>query len=236
MSGKETPVPETAFCAHCGAPWLTGAQFCYSCGKSPIPAWPAVPAAQPPAQAPANAPAAQPWPGVAAPLPVPPVAPPFGGSPFAAPPAVPPFATPPLAIPTKPFAILFLTVVEIVIAAVCAWVAIGFFWWVNYGVTYQDTGEVPLDLVFGIAYVATSTTMFGVARGLWSTQSWAWPRACLLNLALLGLIVVSMVPWGLTALDVVGIAANLTMLACLCATSTRRLFGLPPLAFLAGDQ
>ena len=195
-------MPEAANCASCGAPWLAGAQFCYSCGKSPTPAWP----------------------GVAAPPPVQPPA----GSPF----GVPPAAVAPAVVPVKPFGIVALTVVEIVIAAVGVWVAIDFLQWVNYGINYQDTGEVPLDLAFGVAYLATSAVMFGVARGLWSTQSWAWTRACLLNIALLGMIVVSVVPWGLNMLDIVGIAANGSMLAYLSLTPTRRLFGLAPLAFM----
>jgi hypothetical protein len=126
--------------------------------------------------------------------------------------------------------------VEIVIALVGFYVAYDLFTWVNWGINYGDGSEVPLDLVVGVAYFATSSLMFGAVRGLWSLRAWAWTRACLLNILLIGMIIASVIPWGLNTLDIIGLIANSVMLVCLNLTSTRKLFGRPPLSFLQAAQ
>jgi hypothetical protein len=136
----------------------------------------------------------------------------------------------------KPAGLLFVVAVEIVIALVGFFVAYDLFQWVNYGLNYGDGGEVPLDAAVGVAYFATSWLMMGAARGLWSQHSWAWTRACLLNVVLLGMIIGSVIPWGLNTLDIIGIVANSVMLVCLNLTSTRMLFGRRQLAFLQATQ
>jgi uncharacterized membrane protein (DUF2068 family) len=161
---------------------------------------------------------------------------PANTAPFTTPPPVYVPSSQPAPVVAKPFGILLVTVVEIVIAAVGVVVAIGLFQWVNYGINYEDTGEIPLDLAAGVAYMAVSVALFGVARGLWSIQSWAWTRACLLNLAFLGLIIVSVVPWGLDLQDVIGIAANLSVLVYLIMTPTQQLFGRLPATPAPGAQ
>jgi hypothetical protein len=205
-----------------------------------VPVAPAVPIVPPaaPQFAPPTAPAAVPpaWPVAAA-------APNTGPfSPYAAsltPPAQPwsgtaaPYRVLDLA---KPVEILFVAAVEIVIALVGFYVAYDLFTWVNWGINYGDGSEVPLDLVVGVAYFATSSLMFGAVRGLWSLKAWAWTRAFLLNILLIGMIISSVIPWGLNTLGIIGLIANSVMLVCLNLTSTRKLFGRPPLSFLQGAQ
>ena len=234
---------QAGFCAYCGKPWLAGARFCYACGKSPVPGWPpAAPAVQPTwapaapmaAAAPAWAAPAQPAQPMPPAQPLPPP-PPWPGTGTYAPLAPYPAAQP-APVVAKPFGLVVVTVIEIIIAIVGVVVAIEFFQWVNYGINYEDTGEVPLDLVFGVGYAVVSTSLFGVARGLWSVQPWAWPRACLLNLAFLGLIVIAVVPWGIKLQDVIGIAANLAVLVYLIMTPTQQLFGRLPATPAPGVQ
>lgn len=175
---------------------------------------------------------ATPWPGQP-PMPAQPAPPWYGAvGPYGAPPAGFNPANSYETLGPRPLGIAVLTVVEIVIGIVGFLVSIDLFRWVDYGFTYQDTGEVGMDLVMGLAYLATSVGVFGVAREIWQMRHWVWMRACLLNLAFIGLIVFSVLPWGLTALDVVGIAANGSVLVFLNLNSIRRVFGRSPLALL----
>jgi len=210
---------------------------------------PVQPAPPNPYAAPPAAPqAAQPWPGNAAQYGAPgqyaPPAPYATPSPYAAPQSAQPgsysanfsidgFAA---SLSAKPVGLLFVVAVEIVIALVGFFVAYDLLRWVYWGLNYSYYGEVPLDAVVGVAYFATSWLMMGAARGLWSQRAWAWTRACLLNVVLLGMIVGSVIPWGLNTLDIIGIVANSVMLVCLNLTSTRKLFGRGPLAFLQAAQ
>ncbi len=220
---------EVIVCGRCGAPSWAGAPFCHACGQSLTPdAQPADPPAQPPAPAPSAAvpPATQPFYGVPGPY----AAPPAGYD--AAPPPAYQAAGQSTAGTARPFGTVLLVATEIVIGIIGLLVAIDLLQWVNYGINYEDTGEIPLDLVMGLAYLATSVMVFEVARGLWSNWAWAWGRACLLSVALLGLILVSVIPWGIDTLDVIGVAAHLSVLAYLNQNSTRARFGRPPSTFL----
>jgi hypothetical protein len=186
--------------------------------------------------------AAQPWPGNAAQY----VAPAqyAAPTPYAAPQGAQSsgssagFSTASLfaSISARPVEILFVAAVEIVIALVGFYVAYDLFTWVNWGINYGDGSEVLLDLVVGVAYFATSSLMFGAVRGLWSLRAWAWTRACLLNILLIGMIIVSVIPWGLNTMGIMGLIANSVMLVSLNLASTRKLFGRPPLPFLQGAQ
>ena len=188
--------------------------------------------------------AAQPWPGNAAPGQYPASAPYAPPSPYAAPQSAQPgsysagFSIDPFvaSLSAKPVGLLFVVAVEIVIALVGFFVAYDLLRWVYWGLNYSYYDEVPLDAVVGVAYFATSWLMMGAARGLWSQRAWAWTRACLLNVVLLGMIIGSVIPWGLNTLDIIGIVANSVMLVCLNLTSTRKLFGRGPLAFLQTGQ
>lgn len=190
--------------------------------------------------------AAQPWPGNAAQYVAPAqyAAPAPYAAPYAAPQGTQPsgysagFSTAGFAasISAKPVEILFVAAVEIVIALVGFYVAYDLFTWVNWGINYGDGSEVLLDLVVGVAYFATSSLMFGAVRGLWSLRAWAWTRAFLLNILLFGMIIACVIPWGLNTMDIMGLIANSVMLVCLNLTSTRKLFGRPPLSFMQGAQ
>jgi hypothetical protein len=189
---------------------------------TPPAAWPPIPGAPYPGQfAPYGAPPApplapgQPWYGAAGPY----GAPPTGyhsGKPYAT-------------YGPRPLGIAFLTVVEAAIGCVVFLVALDLFRCVYYAIDYQDTGELGLDLVMGLGYFAASVALFGVAREIWSMRHWVWMRACLLNIGLIGLILVSVIPWGLNTLDVVGIVANGSALVCLNVNAMRRIFGRSPI-------
>ena len=133
------------------------------------------------------------------------------------------------AITAKPIGILFLVATEIVIGAVGLWVAWGLLGWVWYGLEYSDTGEVPLDFVMGLAYLVTSGLLIAASRGIWTSKQVAWLGAMILNGVFLSLILVSVVPWGVTFMDIIGIAANATMLVALNVNPIRQLFGYKPL-------
>lgn len=162
---------------------------------------------------------------------VPPGQPP---TPFAqVPPAVP--AVPPQ-VAARPFGIAILTSVEIVIGLVGLYVALDLFEWANWALSYGDAAEVAQDFVMAVAYLATSVAVFDLARALWSMQQWAWMRACLLSIVLLGLIVFSVFLWGIDTMDVVGIVVHLSVLAYLSTSSVRGLFGRSPTTFLQGPS
>jgi hypothetical protein len=210
-------------CGRCGARGTAGAAFCYSCGLSLVP-----PPAPPP----------EPWssaPGpFGAPGPFSAPAPSTAPAPHGTPPAVP---APPSATATAlPFGIVALVLAEIVICVVGIWVALDLYRWVAYGMFYEDTGEVPMDLFLAVVYSATSAAGFVVARGLWRLMPSAWMQACLLSIVLMGFDLISVLAWGLTTLDIIGFVAHLGVLAYLNLNSVRGLFGRPPTTFLQLPQ
>lgn len=233
--------------------------FCYACGQSLTPngqtavspgqpdapvatAQPTVPAASPPWPgpgvppypgqfSPSGAPSTPPWGSAPGPFGAPgPYGAPAG--PYGAPPAGYSAGSPSVPAVAKPFGIVVLALAEVVTGLVELSVAIDLLRWVNYGLNYSDTGEIPLDLFFGLSYLAISLALFSVARGLWSMQPWAWARACLLNAVPMGLIVLSVFAWGINTLDIVGVAVHLSVLAYLNLNPVRALFGRAPTTFL----
>jgi uncharacterized membrane protein (DUF2068 family) len=86
----------------------------------------------------------------------------------------------------------------------------------------------------GMAYLATSIAGFALAWGLWSLHRWAWMATCLLSIVLLGFDVFSMVEWGVTGPDIIGVTVHLSVLSYLNMGSVRVLFGRSPTGFLQG--
>ena len=166
-----------------------------------------------------GAPPAQPWYGAAGPY----GAPPAGYNPSV------PFGTG----AARPIGIAILTIVEIVIGIVGLSVVVDLLYWANISNYYQEA-EAGLDLVMGLAYIATSVAGFAVARRLWSMRSEAWIQACLLSIILIGFDVFSVFEWGVTGLDIIGLTVHLSVLAYLNLNSVRGLFGRPPTTFLQG--
>jgi hypothetical protein len=172
-------------------------------------------------------------------MPYAPVPPAFGGpAPYGdgAPPAGYNAAGPHTAGGARPIGINVLIVVEIVIAIVGLLIANDLFYWADWRFTYDGGLSGGLDAALGVAYVATSIAVFTVASGLWRMQRWAWTSAFILSVVLLGLIVFSVVDWGITGLDVIGAAAHLSVLAYLNTNPVRRLFGIAPVGFLQGPN
>ena len=247
------------FCYACGQSLTPNGQTAVSPGQPDAPvatAQPTVPAASPPWPgpgvppypgqfSPSGAPSTPPWGSAPGPFGAPgpygaPAgpygAPPAGYSapagPYSAPPAGYSAGSPSVPAVAKPFGIVVLALAEVVTGLVELSVAIDLLRWVNYGLNYSDTGEIPLDLFFGLSYLAISLALFSVARGLWSMQPWAWARACLLNAVPMGLIVLSVFAWGINTLDIVGVAVHLSVLAYLNLNPVRALFGRAPTTFL----
>jgi len=81
----------------------------------------------------------------------------------------------------------------------------------------------------GLAYLVTSTLLIAASRGIWTLKPMGWLGAMALNAVFLSLILVSVVPWGLDFLDLIGIAANTTMLVTLNLNPIRQRFGYKPL-------
>jgi hypothetical protein len=211
---------EMTVCGRCGARSSAGAKFCCVCGQSLISNGQTV---VPPGQSgPSGGLSAPPWYPDAGPQSAPPVGYNPGG--------------PSETGAARPFGILALTIVEIVVGLVGLGVAVDLLRWANYGLFYQDTGEVALDLVMGLAYLSTSLVAFDVARGVWFMRPWAWMRACLLSVVLLGLIVFSVFPWGIDTLDIIGAVAHLAVLAFLNTNSIRGLFSRSPTTFLQSPR
>jgi hypothetical protein len=131
----------------------------------------------------------------------------------------------------RPLGIAVLTVVEIVIGVVCLYVTLEFFAWANWAANYGSDSEVIADAIFGFAYLATSAATLGVAREIWSMRHWVWMRACLVSLALMGMILASIAVWRVVApSDVVGLVVNGCVLLYLNTNPVRRVFGRAPLA------
>lgn len=222
---------DVTVCGRCGAVSRAGTSFCFGCGGSltantsagvspgappapyaPVPTVSAVPPQFPPPQFPQPAfTQFAPRPGYNAAGPVPNAA-------------------------ARPTGITILAVAEVVTAVIAGLVAIDLLRWANWRFSYDDSGWALLDGAMGVAYVATSLTAFAVARGIWFVQPWAWKRACIVSLSLLGLIVVSVFVWGLTGLDILGVIGQTSILVYLSLSSVRALFGRSPTTLFQGPN
>jgi hypothetical protein len=127
----------------------------------------------------------------------------------------------------RPLGILIVAAVEVIIALVGLTVVSDLFYWAAW-----DAGWGGIDMIMGLAYLLASVGGFVVAWELWSVRAWAWMAACTLSAVLMGLIVLSVLMWGIDGLDLLGIAAHLTVLGYLNQNSVRRIFGRPPTTFL----
>ncbi len=247
-------------CGRCSARSWVGTQFCYVCGGSltpndqgvvspgqpPMPFVPVPPVIPPTPQqfAPSIAPAVRP-----------PAGPVFGGAPnpggfiAAGPPptqpwygaAVPNAAPPPgysaassATAAARPTGIVILTVVEILIGLGGLYVANDLLGWAYVSNYYQDSEAMGVELVMGVAYLATVIPTFVIAWGLWSMRPWAWIGACLLAFVLLGFEVIGVIAWGVETTDVLGAITYLSVLAYLSMKSTRALFRRSPTTFMQG--
>ena len=201
---------------------------------APVPAaqpsaWPPIAGAQYPGQvAPYGAPPAGPWYGA-------PPAPPAG--PWSGAPA--PYGAPPVGFNPanlyetngpRPLGISVLAVVEIITGIVCLYVTLEFFAWANWAANWGSDGELVADAVLGFAYLATGVSMFGAGREIWLMRHWIWMRACLLSVALMGLILVAIAIWRVVnPSDVVGLVVSACVLGYLNTNPVRRVFGRSPL-------
>ena len=209
---------EVSVCGLCGAVSRAGTSFCFACGGSLTPnAHAGVSPAPPPTQ-----------------LPPPQFAPPPFTQ-FAPPPGYNAAGPVPNAA-ARPTGITILAIAEVLTAVIAMLVAIDLLRWANWRFSYDDSGWALLDGAMGVAYVATSLTAFAVARGIWFVQPWAWKRACIVSLSLLGLIAVSVFVWGLTGLDVFGVIGQTSILAYLSLSSVRVLFGRSPTTLFEGPR
>jgi hypothetical protein len=135
----------------------------------------------------------------------------------------------------RPFGIAVVAIVEIVVAIVGLFVVFDLLYWSAVSGYYGES-ETGLDLVMGLGYLATSIAGFVIARGLWSLRSAAWPAACVLCLVLAGFDLISVVEWGVTGLDLVGLAVHLSVLAYLNTNTVRALFGRPATTFMQSPR
>lgn len=132
----------------------------------------------------------------------------------------------------RPGGISVLAVFEVIVALVGLYVARDLAYWSNWGFSYDNVREGVVDGALALAYLATSITGFVVAWRLWSMQASAWWTAVVLNTALLGLILVGIVLWGIETTDLIGIPVNLGVLWYLNQNQVRALFGRPPMNFM----
>lgn len=228
-------------CGRCGAKSLAGAQFCHACGQVlPSSAQATVSANQP----------AMPYPaGVSA---VPRVAPPdppavsqqawpvAGGAPQLGQPglgAAGPYGSRSVGYnapnrsgtgAVRPTGIAILAVVEIVIGLVGLLVVQDLAYWANWRYSYDDIAWGTVDAAMALTYVATSIAGFVLASRLWSMRPEAWLWAILLSSVLIGLDVFSVLIWGLTSLDIIGLTVHVAVLSYLNLKHVRGLFGRPP--------
>ena len=229
---------DVTVCGRCAAVSRAGVSFCFACGGSltangqagvppvqppapfaPVP--PAAPAQFAPPQSPVPA-AVQPWYGAA--------------GPYGAPPAGYNAAGPVPNVAARPTGITILAVAEVVTAIIAGLVAIDLLRWAYTDFYYDDFKWVVLDGGLGLVYGAVSLTAFSVARGIWFVQPWAWKKAGIVSLSLLGLIVVSVSAWGPTGLDLFGAVGQMSILAYLSSSSVRVLFGRSPTTLFEGPH
>jgi hypothetical protein len=252
---------EISACGRCGARAAAGAQFCHSCGQSLTTPGQANVSTDPAAPGPWGAPAALPtapphqpsvsqpaWPTTAVPTgqfgpPAwPTTAVPTGqpGQPWLGAPGQ--FGPPPAGAPVRTFGpvtarpagIALLAIVEVVVALVGLTVVLDLWYWADWRFTYDDFSWGMLDAVLAVAYLITSTAGFILATKLWGLRAEAWQPAIYLSIALLALDVASIVIWGVTGLDVLGICVHLSVIWYLNMAHVRALFGRPPSPYLQG--
>jgi len=101
---------------------------------------------------------------------------------------------------------------------------------------YDDFKWLILDGALGLGYGAASLTAFSVARGIWFVEPWAWKKACIVSLSVLGLIVVSVSFSGVSGLDVFGVIGQACILGLLSLSSVRVLFGRSPTTLFQGPN
>jgi hypothetical protein len=129
----------------------------------------------------------------------------------------------------RPDGISILAVFEVIIALVGLYVARDLAYWSNWGFSDDNIRAGVVDGAMALAYLATSITGFVVAWRLWSMRASAWWPAVVLNSALLGLILVGVILWGVETTDLLGIPVNLAVLWYLNQNGIRALFGRPPM-------
>jgi hypothetical protein len=113
-----------------------------------------------------------------------------------------------------------------VTAVITLLVAIDLLRWAYTDIYYYDDFKwLILDGALGLGYGAASLTAFSVARGIWFVQPWAWKKACIVSLSVIGMIVVSVSLSGISGLDVFGVIGQACILGLLGQTSVRALFG-----------
>jgi len=207
-------------CGQCRAVSQAGTSFCFACGGSLTANTQMAAPVQPPAQyAPQYAPQFTP-----PPLPyMPPSYAPTGGYNAAGP--VPNAAA-------RPTGITILAVAELVTAVITLLVAIDLLRWAYSDFYYDDFKWAVIDGALGLVYGAISLTAFSVARGIWFVQPWAWKKAGIVSLSLLGIVVASVLAWGPTGLDLFGVVGQTSILAYLSMSSVRVLFGRSPTTLL----
>jgi hypothetical protein len=228
---KGLPLTNVTVCGKCGAVSLAGVSFCFACGGSLTSN---VPAGVSPGQPPTPY---APVPPVSA---VPPQFPPpqFAPTPFGqfAPPSGYNAAGPVPNAAARPTGITILAVAEVVTAVITLLVAIDLLRWAYTDFYYDDFKWVVIDGGLGLVYGAVSLTAFSVARGIWFVQPWAWKKAGIVSLSLLGIVVASVFAWGPTGLDLFGVVGQMSILAYLSLSSVRVLFGRSATTLFEGPR
>lgn len=133
--------------------------------------------------------------------------------------------------------ITLLSVGVAVTAVITLLVSIDLLRWAYTDIYYYDDFKwLILDGALGLGYGAASLTAFSVARGIWFVEPWAWKKACIVSLSVLGLIVVSVSFSGVSGLDVFGVIGQACILGLLSLSSVRVLFGRSPTTLFQGPN
>jgi len=215
-------------CPRCGSPATAQARFCGTCGLQLAPMAPAP-----------MAPAAAPFvPAPAAP-PISPFAAPAAASTFGqvlspgGPPSIFHAAPSPSQVVApgtpRPFGILALALFIAGTSVVTLVVALEFALWSNSDFSYDEFGWGVIDGAFGLAYVIAAVYGFRVIPQLWAIRPHAWRTANLVDLSWLGLNLLGVALWPVSELTVIGLVVMIGILVYLNLTSTRAMFGRPPL-------
>jgi hypothetical protein len=123
--------------------------------------------------------------------------------------------------------ISLLAIVELVIGLVGLFVVYDCLYWAVYSITYEGITSSGVDVAMGLVYLATSIAAFVIATGVWSQRASVWGQAVFLSFLMIGLDIVSVLLWGLTGLDIVGLVVHASVLTYLNQNSVRRVFGRP---------
>jgi hypothetical protein len=127
----------------------------------------------------------------------------------------------------RPVGISLLAIVELVIGLVGLFVVYDCLYWAVYSITYEGIASSGIDVAMGLVYLANSIAAFVIASGVWSQRASVWGQAVFLSFLMIGLDIVSVLLWGLTGLDIVGLVVHASVLTCLNQNSVRRVFGRP---------